>query len=109
MQKRQKRVGGNHKHAVFSLPAHAGQCEENTDYWVNYADANDGWADRLPDLNSCKSHCKNNYPSAPYFTWLSPAYSMAEGHNACYCKFGIGTRKVVAGLTSGEVECTAGK
>ena len=104
----ESKTGGEGIRFIFlPLAAHAaGPCEENTDYWVNLADANDGYNDRLPNLNSCTWHCKYNYPNAPYFTWISPASGWTDGHNACYCKVGIGTRKVVAGLTSGEVGCT---
>ena len=94
----------------FSLSAYAGPpCEENIDYqhrsWCSWCKANDGYKDRLPSLSSCKFHCKNNYPNAPYFTWISPASNWTDGHHACYCKKQMGMRKVVAGLTSGRVEC----
>ena len=54
---------------------------------------------------------ENRFSGKTYFYTIasraSPASDLTEGHNACYCKFGIGTRKVVTGLTSGGVECAS--
>ena len=68
-------------------------------------DVNDGYNERQPTLSGCAFHCKNNYPTAPYFTWITPASSWTDGRESCYCKVGVGTRKFEAGMTSGPVDC----
>ena len=68
-------------------------------------DVNDGYNERLPTLSGCAFHCKNNYPTALYFTWITPASGWTDGRESCYCKVGVGTRKVETGMTSGHVDC----
>ena len=81
--------------------------EENIDYPGN--DINDGTQNRQPDVASCQSFCSSNYPSSPYFDWVSPSASWTGGHEACYCKNTNAPRVKVTGITSGRVSCDGGE
>ena len=81
--------------------------EDNIDYAGN--DINDGTLNRQPDVASCQSFCTSNYPSSPYFVWVSPSASWTGGHDACYCKNTNAGRVKVTGITSGRVSCDGGE
>ena len=78
--------------------------EEDTNYAGN--DANNGFP-KQSDAMSCKEYCKSNYPSAKYFTWVSPSAPSTKSYfyNTCWCKLSDSGKRHEQGETSGEVNC----
>ena len=84
--------------------------EENTSFQSDYL--NDGYSDpRQNDVESCRSFCRSNYPTAKYFEWVGPSpwwdpFSLWQPEpNTCWCKHSDQGRKTRDGSTSGEVIC----
>ena len=79
--------------------------EPNTNYQGNAM--NKGMDDKQPDLESCKSFCRSNYPTAKYFSYASPDYPHPILNNAkfCSCKHSNGGRKELKGFISGDLTC----
>ena len=80
--------------------------EEDTGY--DGGDLSDGTTNpRQNDVESCRSFCKSDYPSATHFTWIGPNAAWTPGHNTCWCKTSNFVRKPGRrwGETSGEVSC----
>ena len=59
--------------------------------------------DRQNDAQSCRSFCKSNYPTALYFTWMSPAHHWVAGREACFCKSSDAGRRSEPGVYFGEI------
>ena len=76
--------------------------EENTSFQSNYL--NDGYSDpRQNDVESCRSFCRSNYPTAKYFEWVGPFVSMNP--ETCWCKESSSGKTHLEGSKSGEVAC----
>ena len=60
--------------------------------------------DFRPDMTSCRSFCTAQY-SAPYFTWVGPAYWNARWRGGCFCKDSNSSAKAETGMVSGEAAC----
>ena len=81
------------------------QPEENMDYMGS--DLNNGRKDLQPNVESCISFCRTNYPKAIYFTWVDVVHARKEFHNSCWCKNvnAINHRTEAQGITSGAINC----
>ena len=79
--------------------------EENTSYHGN--DMNGG-TDKQPDLESCKSFCRSNYPTAKYFGYVSPDFPNKASASACRCKYSNAGRRKHNGVFAGELGCDGG-
>ena len=64
-----------------------------------------GGTDKQPDLESCKSFCRANYPSAKYFGYVSPDFPNKEAASACRCKYSNAGRRAYNGVFAGELGC----
>ena len=58
-----------------------------------------GHADNIPDWQSCKFFCIDEYPTAQYFTYV-------QSNNKCWCKTSDAGRRTESGVISGEVTCS---
>ena len=79
--------------------------EENTSYHGN--DLNIGIY-KQPDLESCKSFCSSNYPTAKYFGYVSPDFPNKASASACRCKSSNAGRRKYNGVFAGELGCDDG-
>ena len=55
-------------------------------------------------LNPPQESCKNKYPKATFFTWVSPNSPRTEYHRGCWCKT---AKRDDTGIVSGKVTCPA--
>ena len=69
---------------------------------VNYEGngINNGIEDRKPDLQSCISFCKDKFPSAQYFSYMTSS-------TKCWCKTSDEGRRAVKHVISGKLTCSA--
>ena len=90
---------------------HFTDCPMEEDVHYHGHDLNDGNSDpHMPNAEACASHCKEKYPEAFFFTWISDAWVEQHSFNTCWCKSecAVNEKRLEKGIVSGPLQCLDG-